>query len=337
MELRTRRKEETQTSQTSPQTSPQTSLLKVNQETKTPSDAGKKKTLFLARESMLSLENLHANKNEFRGIMSLFWLVMICYFVNNLFTHDWLEWTHYYEVLFKDSLGVLVTDLCLIAFAYTSVILQKLVLAKIVGSFGATVLKHVLQSTLIFTAVYVATVRDWPWIQRTFLVPHAVVLFMKMHSFLTSHHDYYFVDKIDASKYVTFSNFTMYLLFPTFVYELEYPRKEHIRWHYVFKKTFSALCILSLMSITHQKQIQPTLDLIPNLNIVQLIVRLMLPFLLLWGMSRLWYLLMNSTYQPILLVIAFFLIFDCIALFFAEITRFADRQFYEDWWNRYCY
>jgi len=29
----------------------------------------------------------------------------------------------------------------------------------------------------------------------------------------------------------------------------------------------------------------------------------------------------------------FFIIFECICNGFAELSRFADRQFYEDWWN----
>ena len=32
-------------------------------------------------------------------------------------------------------------------------------------------------------------------------------------------------------------------------------------------------------------------------------------------------------------MLIFFLIFDCILNFFAELTRFADRHFYDDWWN----
>ena len=33
------------------------------------------------------------------------------------------------------------------------------------------------------------------------------------------------------------------------------------------------------------------------------------------------------------LILGFFLVFDCILCSFAELTRFADREFYRDWWN----
>ncbi|KIO18192.1 hypothetical protein M407DRAFT_32129 [Tulasnella calospora MUT 4182] len=32
-------------------------------------------------------------------------------------------------------------------------------------------------------------------------------------------------------------------------------------------------------------------------------------------------------------LLLFYIIFECICNGFAEISRFADRQFYEDWWN----
>ena len=77
-----------------------------------------------------------------------------------------------------------------------------------------------------------------------------MVLYMKMHSFLASNEEYHFGNKTEAApqtenqkestdepvvKYpenVTFSNFTMYLLYPTLVYEISYPRtkKYDHRW-----------------------------------------------------------------------------------------------------------
>jgi diacylglycerol O-acyltransferase-1 len=32
-------------------------------------------------------------------------------------------------------------------------------------------------------------------------------------------------------------------------------------------------------------------------------------------------------------LIIFYLVFHCFTNFFAEVTRFADRRFYDDWWN----
>jgi sterol O-acyltransferase len=32
-------------------------------------------------------------------------------------------------------------------------------------------------------------------------------------------------------------------------------------------------------------------------------------------------------------LLIFYIIFECICNAFAELTRFADRGFYEDWWN----
>ena len=46
-----------------------------------------------------------------------------------------------------------------------------------------------------------------------------------------------------------------------------------------------------------------------------------------------------SLILPIMTIymLVFFLIFECIANAFAELTCFADRQFYSDWWNAVSY
>jgi sterol O-acyltransferase len=34
-------------------------------------------------------------------------------------------------------------------------------------------------------------------------------------------------------------------------------------------------------------------------------------------------------------MILFYMVFDVACNGFAELTRFADREFYSDWWNRF--
>lgn len=51
---------------------------------------------------------------------------------------------------------------------------------------------------------------------------------------------------------LTISNLCEYLVFPTVVYELEYPRSESINWGYVLEKTAATLGVLFVMNMVSQ-------------------------------------------------------------------------------------
>ena len=52
-------------------------------------------------------------------------------------------------------------------------------------------------------------------------------------------------------------NFAQYILFPTVVYELEYPRQDHINWYYVAEKGAATFGIIVVMNIISQTYIYP--------------------------------------------------------------------------------
>ena len=50
--------------------------------------------------------------------------------------------------------------------------------------------------------------------------------------------------------------------------------------------------------------------------------------------ARLFNVSMEADYRFITLyLLAFYVIFECVLNVFAEVTRFADRGFYDAWWN----
>jgi sterol O-acyltransferase len=69
------------------------------------------------------------------------------------------------------------------------------------------------------------------------------------------------------------------------------------------------------MYITVEKYIHPILSHVEDFPPGVALLRLIFPFMLTQLM-------------------VFFIIFECICNGFAELTRFADRNFYDDWWNR---
>jgi sterol O-acyltransferase len=63
-----------------------------------------------------------------------------------------------------------------------------------------------------------------------------------------------------------------------------------------------------------EHQVNPVFLKMPTQSFLDSLTDLLLPFMTLW-------------------ILIFFLIFECICNAFAEITCFADREFYADWWN----
>ncbi|KAI1793521.1 MBOAT-domain-containing protein [Ganoderma leucocontextum] len=112
---------------------------------------------------------------------------------------------------------------------------------------------------------------------------------------------------------ITLRDFAWYQLTPTLVYELEYPRTDAIRPLYVFEKTvafFGTFALLYTIVETFIIPLTPT----PDQSFARSLLDLALPFMLSY-------------------LLLFYIIFECICNGFAELSYFADRQFYDDWWN----
>lgn len=112
---------------------------------------------------------------------------------------------------------------------------------------------------------------------------------------------------------VTYANFWDYLLVPTLVYELSYPRLKTIRPLYVLEKTLATFGTFLVIYVITEHWIMPftpTADTPLLRTFLQLAVPMMINYLLI-----------------------FYIMFECICNGFAELTRFADREFYLDWWN----
>ncbi|KAI0774762.1 MBOAT-domain-containing protein [Trametes elegans] len=112
---------------------------------------------------------------------------------------------------------------------------------------------------------------------------------------------------------ITLRDFAWYQLTPTLVYELEYPRTDSIRPLYVFEKSvafFGTFALLYTIVETFIIPLTPTKEQSFARSLLDLAMPFMISYLLL-----------------------FYIIFECICNAFAELSYFADRQFYDDWWN----
>jgi hypothetical protein len=132
--------------------------------------------------------------------------------------------------------------------------------------------------------------------------------------------------RVSYPENLTLYSYVDFVCCPTLCYELEYPRTMKIRWMEVFYKTLAIFGCIFLMVITTDEFILPVLDLSADrlhhsnsaldfgLILGETIGRLLFPFM-------------------ITFLLVFLVIFEYVLGACAELTRFADREFYADWWN----
>ena len=125
---------------------------------------------------------------------------------------------------------------------------------------------------------------------------------------------------------LTLANYVDYILCPTLCYELEYPRTEKRQWMELFYKTLAVFGCIFLLTITSEEFIVPVLR--ESALRLEGVRRLSDKGLILAeGISLLLFPFMVT------FLLVFLVIFEYVLGAFAEITCFADRHFYSDWWN----
>jgi sterol O-acyltransferase len=125
---------------------------------------------------------------------------------------------------------------------------------------------------------------------------------------------------------LTLYNYVDYILCPTLCYELEYPRTPKIRWLELFYKTLAVFGCIFLMITISEEFITPVLaDSAIRLRHVTAFSD---KALILAETTS----LMLFPFMMIFLLV-FLVIWEYVLGAFAEITCFADRHFYSDWWN----
>jgi sterol O-acyltransferase len=132
--------------------------------------------------------------------------------------------------------------------------------------------------------------------------------------------------RVTYPQNLTIGNFVDYALCPTLCYELEYPRTSHIAWYDLIAKTLATFGCIFLLTITSEEFILPVmiesaqrLEHIESLSDMCLILAESISLLLFPFM--------------VTFLLVFLVIFEYLLGAFAEITCFADRHFYSDWWN----
>lgn len=127
--------------------------------------------------------------------------------------------------------------------------------------------------------------------------------------------------KVQYPYNLTLKNLYYFICAPTLCYELNYPRNKKIRRAFLLRRIVEVLFLLQLELALCQQWIVPTLQ------------KAIAPIHKLEGSRMLERLLRLAIPNHFMWLIFFYWFFHSVLNVIAEILRFADREFYRDWWN----
>jgi sterol O-acyltransferase len=133
-------------------------------------------------------------------------------------------------------------------------------------------------------------------------------------------------DKRAYPNNLTVFNHYEFTVLPTLVYELEYPRSDSINWSYAAEKMVACFGVIFVMIMISQAFIYPVVMETVRMKEVGMPLSERFKFFP-WMLADLIFPFMMEY------LLSWYLIWETILNFVAELTRFADRSFYDAWWN----
>ncbi len=285
---------------------------------------------FVPRDSYfdLCLDNTILQKSEFKGFFNLFGVLMIFYIITtpiyNMVIHNIpFKMTMFYKMIHDFEILLIVWPLFHF-WTYLAYLLQCLILRGMPISF-THVFQHTTQIGIFIITTIICLISNMCTTHKMFTLTQCMIHFFKMHSYTVQNRNYrenMLMHKKDESvelissypSNITFSNFFYFLKAPTFVYEEKYPQTQSFRLSYLLMKILYAFASLIILYYIYTEHMEVYLKHLLEEKLFVLIIKLYLPC-------------------TVFVLILFFLIFECVLPGYAEIACFADRQFYEDWWN----
>lgn len=259
------------------------------------------------------------HNSDFRGLYNLCSICGGLYVLDTLISTLWnvknafdpsLFRTVFYSYEFVDVVMVLILQCVFSSMAMIPVyIASRWQNSRLLTN----VIHHVLQSIFLFSNMTYIIYRDWHIIHIMIVFIECVVLLMKMHSYTRVQ-----IQSVRSSTTTrqdqSFRSFCLFLFFPTLVYQHHFPRTRSIRLWYLMEKLSALILAFAMFYVIVTKHVIPVLNDSGVNDPVLVISNLLLPFVGCYLMT-------------------WFVIFECICNIAAEITMYAKRDFYGDWWN----
>jgi hypothetical protein len=284
---------------------------------------------FKKRESYLEvlIEKTKINESEFKGFYNLIMSILIIY----LFGLPFYNYVNYGYFIKVKLLTRMFFDFRIFFFVwplfhfwtYFAFVGEKLRLLR-VPWLVMTLFTLTTEIGIFFIGGYLCKSYNFGVSQLIFIVVQCVIHFFKMHSYTRMNRDYRedYLKKLSSDekpiytypKNLNFSNFFYFLRAPVFVYEESYPRNDRINFNYFILKTLKAFFCMVLMYYVYTEHIESVVPLLLTSTLPELVIRLYIPIF-------------------VFCFVLFYLLFECVLPAYAELATFADRQFYDDWWN----
>eukprot|EP00899_Mesostigma_viride_P026934 jgi/Mesvir1/7425/Mv19207-RA.2 len=120
---------------------------------------------------------------------------------------------------------------------------------------------------------------------------------------------------------VTLNNVLYFFAAPTLCYQMTYPRTPSIRWRWLVRRAVELVLYFALMLFMAEQYVHPTirnsiapLQAMDLPHLMERVLKLSVPALYVW-------------------LCMFYCLFHLWLNITGELLRFADREFYKDWWN----
>ncbi|CAG8598840.1 12988_t:CDS:2 [Ambispora gerdemannii] len=284
----------------------------------------KRYVTFKPRGSQLDRETMDKQQDPFRGFFTLFWIAMAFYIIQTVM-HNLEKGGTFVDLSFarlfsRDAFGLMLSDACMIAATFFDVVFQKIVSRGWIrwrytevglgGDLSSLMiqLKSLRNEYNLLLGLNKKSDDDNVNNDVTHRLSNLHQKIEEIESCMKSPSG-----KVSYPDNLTFSNFFDYLLIPTLVYEFEYPRTVKIRPWYVFEKALATLGTFLLLYVNTETYIIPVIPSAAE-SFTKAFLGMSFPFMVNY-------------------LLIFYIIFECICNLFAEISCFADRNFYDDWWN----
>uniref|UniRef100_A0A8C2WVU8 O-acyltransferase n=1 Tax=Cyclopterus lumpus TaxID=8103 RepID=A0A8C2WVU8_CYCLU len=121
---------------------------------------------------------------------------------------------------------------------------------------------------------------------------------------------------------LTIRDMCYFVFAPTLCYELNFPRSPHIRMSFLLRRLFEMLFFIQLLVALTQQWMIPIIQ--SSMKPLELLLLFIVPSL---SLTRL------QVPNHLLWLMFFYGFFHSSMNFTAELLRFGDRRFYNDWWN----
>jgi sterol O-acyltransferase len=266
-----------------------------------------------SRPSMLSYEVICQPNNMFRGWFVLFWVTVAASVLHqsyiNLKHGSWIS-LRLALIMSADITHLFWSDMFMVLSMFWAIGFVRM----LPNNPRQCLLLH-LSFQLAWFAFWIAFAicQQWKWIQQASFTLHVISMLMKQHSYISYNIELWFKNlkyhaalvkskkdgtpldpdvlalqnelvkpTISFPHNQTLLNYIDFILIPTFVYELEYPRKQSFSLWFFLDRVLCTLVTAALMYFVVEHWVHPVLLDIDQIGFIEAVVSLAIPFMALW-------------------------------------------------------